>query len=253
MALLSIDFRSEILAFNTCAQVIMPEKPCPLPEGKWPTLYLLHGFGGDHTAWQRFSSIERYVRDMNLAVIMPSVHNGFYTDMKHGERYWTFISEELPAVCERMLPLSDRRENRFAAGLSMGGYGALKLGLLRPERYAAIASLSGAVDMGAYAEGKDTGLDAQYTIFGTIQEFLGSDNDLPAVARRQIAAGATLPAVYMAIGTEDFLYQINQGFLAEFQDALHIHYEEGPGGHDWLFWDTYIARVLQWLPLAERA
>lgn len=250
LALLHMQYRSEVLGINTSMDIVLPERVCPHADGKWPVLYLLHGLHGDHTAWQRSTSIERYVNDLDIAVVMPTVHNGFYTDMKHGGRYWAFISEEVPAMCERMFPIATTREKRYAAGLSMGGYGVFKLGLRCPERFAAVASLSGVVDMLGYARttDQDEGQVRFFTdIFGTPEEMDGSDDDLPAVARRLIASGAALPRFYMACGTEDYLYANNQGFLRTFGEALSIAYEEGPGGHTWAFWDAYIQRVLLWM------
>jgi len=96
MVLLQAHFRSEVLELTVSMNVLLPEKICPFENGKWPTLYLLHGLSDNHTIWQRHTSIERYVQDKNIAVIMPEVHRSFYTNMKHGGKYWTFISEELP-------------------------------------------------------------------------------------------------------------------------------------------------------------
>lgn len=248
MALLNVSFYSDALELHSAMDVLLPEKPCPRADGKWPTLYLLHGLSDDHTIWQRMTSIERYVRGLPLAVVMPAVHRSFYADMKHGGRYWQFIHEELPALCERLFPLSGKREDRFAAGLSMGGYGALKLGLLCPERYAAVASLSGAVDMAALGEASIERDASFFTdIFGTLDELRESDNDLASVARRLIDRGEPMPRVYFACGTEDFLYENNQGFLAKFQKPLAITYEEGPGAHTWAFWDAYIPKALRWM------
>lgn len=136
MALLHVNFYSDLLELACSMDVILPETVSPRPDGKWPALYLLHGLSDDHTIWQRRTSIERHVAGRNLAVVMPTVQRGFYTDMRHGAPYWTFISEELPALCERLFPIAPERGARFAAGLSMGGYGAFKLGLRRPDRYA---------------------------------------------------------------------------------------------------------------------
>ena len=251
MALLHVNFSSDTLNLKMAMDVILPERPCPFEDGKWPTLYLLHGLSDDHSIWQRRTSIERYVDDMDLAVVMPSVHRSFYTDMKHGMHFWTFISEELPAICERMFPLSTKRENRYAAGLSMGGYGAFKLGLLKPDRYAAVASLSGAVDMVAMAAKDHDDKDEQFftDIFGDLEEMTGSDDDLVAAAERLADADGVKPKFYMACGTEDFLYDINVDFYEAFGARLGIRYEEGPGAHTWAFWDEYIQRVLKWLPL----
>ncbi len=248
MALLQANFFSEVLRLHMSMDVILPERVCTRPDGKWPVLYLLHGLSDDHTIWRRMTSIERYARGRDLCVVMPTVHRSFYTDMKHGGRYWTFISEELPTVCERMFPISTAREDRFAAGLSMGGYGALKLGLRCPERFAAVASLSGAVDMVALSETDEARGDAFWTdIFGSLNELRGSENDLAAVAERLIAGGSPRPRFYVACGTEDYLYANNAGFLARFGKPLDITYEEGPGVHSWDFWDAYIQRALRWM------
>lgn len=252
MALMEVHFPSEVLEMKTSMNVLLPHRPCMRPDGRWPVLYLLHGLSDDHTGWMRKTSIERYVEEMDLAVVMPAVQRSFYADMKHGLKYWTFVSRELPAMCERMFPIGNTRETRFAAGLSMGGYGALKLGLVCPERYAAVASLSGVVDILSRALASDYEPEQArffFDAFGSPEELRGTVGDLPAVARRLIASGAALPRIYMACGTEDFLYENNQGFLAEFGDALNVAYEEGPGAHTWAFWDAYIQRVLKWLPM----
>src|SRR3712207_4064507 len=113
--------------------------------GPPPVLYLLHGLSDDDTIWLRRTSIERYVAPLGLAVVMPQVHRSFYADERYGGRYWTFLSEELPALVDSWFRVSQRREDTFVAGLSMGGYGALKWALRQPDRFAAAASLSGAV------------------------------------------------------------------------------------------------------------
>lgn len=252
MALMHVGFFSQVLQINVSMDVILPETPCPRACGKWHALYLLHGMSDDHTIWQRRTSIERYADGRGLAVVMPTTQRGFYTDMKHGPKYFTFISEELPEVCERMFPISSAREDRFAAGLSMGGYGAFKLGLRLPERYAAVASLSGVLDIAARVTTAHANSPEFSDIFGAPEELVGSDNDLCALAERLIAEKASpLPRFFIACGTEDVLYQDNQSFMARFGKALDIDYREGPGGHEWGFWDKYIRDVLDWLPIRE--
>ena len=155
MALLHVDFFSDVLGMCTNMDVILPETTVGQigmeghgSDGKCPTLYLLHGMSDDHTIWQRRTSIERYASEYNLAVVMPTTHLGWYTDMDMGYDYWTFISKELPEICRRFFPqMSARREDTFAAGLSMGGYGAMKCGLLAPETFSCCASLSGELDI----------------------------------------------------------------------------------------------------------
>src|SRR5690348_3177908 len=144
MALVRCDYFSDVLGFGTSMTLILPENTTG---GPFPTLYLLHGLSDDDTAWLRRTSIERYVDELGLAVVMPAVHRSFYTDEYYGRPYWTFVTEELPRIAGRFFRLSDRREDTFVAGLSMGGYGAFKWALRHPERFAAAASLSGALDV----------------------------------------------------------------------------------------------------------
>ena len=145
---------SDILQMSVNLNVILPQCTTrhgftgSTPDGKFPVLYLLHGMGDDQTIWQRRTAIERYVEGTPLAVVMPTTHLGFYTNMQHGLPYWSFFSQELPALCQQFFPqLTDRREYTFAAGNSMGGYGAVKLALGMPDQFGKAVSLSGALDL----------------------------------------------------------------------------------------------------------
>src|SRR5688572_19037026 len=151
MILNEIYFFSDTLGFHTSMSVLMPKRTLPDMKKerapKYRTLYLLHGHSDDHTAWQRWTSIERYAEGLNLVVVTPAVHLSFYNDMAHGGEYWQFISEEVPTLVRDMFGLSAARKDNFVAGLLMGGYGAFRMALTHPERFAAAASLSGAVDI----------------------------------------------------------------------------------------------------------
>lgn len=244
MAFLQCDFYSNALNISASMNVILPENI----KGPLSTLYLLHGLSDDHTIWMRRTSIERYVSELQLAVVMPAVNRSFYADMKHGANYWTFVSEELPRRVRAMFPLSDAREHNFAAGLSMGGYGAMKLGLTHPDRYAAVASLSGAVDL--VHLNRDVSGEFP-SIFGDFESLRGSGNDLFALADKLGADKS--PRLYQCCGTEDFLYEDNVRFREHVRSlGLPLTYEEGPGTHDWGYWDVHIKRVLDWLPLQGR-
>ena len=116
---------------------------------KYQTLYLLHGFTADFSDWQRFSSIERYAQERQIAVVMPGVDNSFYCNLPEGGNYYDYYTRELPQVMEALFPISGKRENKFLAGLSMGGYGAFKAALREPDQYAAAVSLSGGMSCGA--------------------------------------------------------------------------------------------------------
>jgi S-formylglutathione hydrolase FrmB len=220
---------------------------------KYPTLYLLHGLSDDHTIWQRRTSIERYVSDMGIAVVMPNVGRSFYTDMKHGYNYFTFISEELPEIARQFFPLSDKREDNFAAGLSMGGYGAFKLALRCPNKYAAAASLSGAVDMAIRVKSNEIQDTTELeNIFGNLNSIKNSENDLFYLAKNVSASNGPKPKLYQCCGTEDFLYEDNIKFKNFIEKTnLDYTYEEGPGIHEWKYWDDQIQKVLKWLPVSK--
>ncbi len=187
---------------------------------------------------------------------MPNAHLSYYTDMKHGGAYWTFLSQELPSIVKSFFPISDRREDTFAAGLSMGGYGAFKLALALPERFAAAASLSGALDLARFYDGPNrvTFHNRQIiNVFGEKEKIKGSDNDLFRLAEKLIKKKAPRPKLFQCCGTEDFLYQDNLAFRDFIRKkGVDLTYEEGPGTHEWGYWDTNIQHVLSWLPLGKR-
>lgn len=247
MALLHCDFFSDALQLSCSMDVILPQAPTPR---RLPTLYLLHGLSDDHTIWQRRTSIERYVADMPLAVVMPAVGRSFYTDMARGLRYWTFVSEELPALCRRLFPLSARRDDTFVAGLSMGGYGAFKLALRCPRRYAAAASLSGALDMATLLESDPSRGPEMANVFGDLGRFRGSEHDLFPLAAALARSRGPKPRLFQWCGTEDFLYPGNLAFRDHARRlGLDLTCTDGPGDHQWKHWDDQIQHVLRWLPL----
>jgi len=256
MILNEVHFYSEVLTLRSTMYVLFPQRTFAETKSKltpkYRTLYLLHGRSDDHTAWLRWSNIEKYVEGLNLAVVMPAGGLSFYTDMNYGKNYFQFISEEVPAVVRDMFSLSSRCEDNFVAGLSMGGYGAFKLALTYPERYAAAASLSGALDVSETVKGHGLHDDKLWavemkSIFGDVSRIKGSRHDLFSLAKKA-AKSAVKPRLYQACGTEDFLYADN----IRFRDAVRklpfdLTYEEGPGEHVWSYWDKMIQNVLAWM------
>lgn len=259
MALFGCEFHSEALSQDTSMTVLLPQSPSrPVGSahrsddvaGAPPVLYLLHGLGDDDTAWLRQTSIERYVADLGLAVVMPQVHRSFYTDGALGGRYWTFLSEELPALVSRFFRVSGRREDTFVAGLSMGGYGAFKWALRAPERFAAAASLSGALDVA----GLRTVLRPEDPRM--FERIFGPDSVEPSEDLLRLVAGVDplqVPPLLLCCGTEDELLASNTAFQAACTRAgVDLQAEFGPGDHDWAYWDLQIQRLLRWLPLRPR-
>ncbi|MGQ9661237.1 MAG: alpha/beta hydrolase [Kiritimatiellia bacterium] len=263
MALVECHFFSEALGMCMSMTVVLPQRTgIAVHTGqtrrsvKYPTLFLLHGLSDDHTIWLRRTSIERYVAQLDLAVVMPAVHRSFYADMKHGGKYWTFISSEVPALAREFFPLSSRREDNFVAGLSMGGYGAFKLALNCPEHYRAAASLSGALYFEAelmYGKRVRERYPELHDAFGSPRDFRGSVNDLRHAALQLIGSCLPRPKLYQCCGLADPLLDMNRRFKTFIERlGFDLTYEEEPGDHTWEFWDSKIQRVLEWLPLCKR-
>ncbi len=215
-----------------------------------PVAFLLHGMYGDANSWIRYSNIDRYAQDRRIAVVTCSAGNSFYQNMPYGQAWETFFTEEMPAYIRALFPVSPRREDTFIGGFSMGGYGAWHLGLLAPEVYGKAASMSGALDIAAlYRDQKNVPSPSAFNwkaIFGDPEALEGSRADLIAQVRKCAAAGR-VPALYQACGTEDFLYRMNLSVRDRLMAmGCGLTYHEGPGGHDWTFWDGEIQRVLDW-------
>jgi len=255
MPLIHCDFFSQSLVLASSIDVIVPLPRQDGPRARHPVLYLLHGYSDDHTIWQRRTSIERYVEETNLVVVMPAVHRSFYTDMASGFKYWTYVSEELPYVVRSLFHVSESREDTFVAGLSMGGYGAFKLALTYPERYSFAASLSGALDMANRITAKDQPEEwrkEMQGIFGDLSQFKNSAHDVMHLARKLAKSKQPQPRLYQYCGTEDFLYKANVKFHQQAQKlGLDLVYEEGPGDHRWQYWDEKIQVFINMLPIRK--
>jgi putative tributyrin esterase len=261
MALVQVHFFSQALLMNCSMNVTLPERNLGPKEmkgngGKLPVLYLLHGATEDHTAWQRHTAIERYAEPLGLAVVMPAGQLSFYNNMISGGAYFDFIAEELPRLCGEFFNISDKREDSFIAGTSMGGYGALRIGLAKPERYRAIGCFS----MGAFMrppEGKVV-LDPLVSrwlklAFGVERpdELKGTDCDPVTLAEKNLQAGKIQPRIFHVCGIDDDPQILSVSRLT--RDLLRgqisedYEYHEGPGGHTWDFWNEWIQVFLKWL------
>ena len=247
MAHLVVDYYADALGVQTRMHVLLPQR---LAAGKAKTLYLLHGMSDDEGTWMRRTSIDRYAEEHGLAVVMPDGGLGWYTDMYRGLAWFKFISGELPALCRRFFPiLSDKREDTYIGGNSMGGYGALKCALRAPQTFSKVISLSGALDAADTAINNTVPATRRYweDVFGPAEDVSGSENDLFAAATA-LTDPALRPRIYMWCGTEDFLYAQN----IRMRDHLRalgydLTYEESPGDHQWRHWDKKIADALDWL------
>lgn len=246
MALLHCEIKAETIRMVTSVSVILPHDiHCTTEPVK--ALYLLHGRSHNHSVWTRYTALEQYAEQYNLAVIMPEVNRSFYSNMKYGVDYHTYISEELPKLCESMFHISTDSKDRYVAGMSMGGYGALKTALSSPDRYAGCAAISAVTDIRQHIKETPASNPKKQEfegIFGS--DFtVTTDDDMFELSERQ-AALSSLPKLYLACGTEDHLYEENIRFRNHLSALPYkTTYEEWPGIHDWIFWDEAVKRLLK--------
>lgn len=254
MALIHMSFLSDALKRTVPVTVILPvdntvfagERP------EFPTLYLLHGLLGSHTDWVDNTRIRQWAEERGLAVVMPSGDNSFYIDqLLPNQAYGEFIGRELVEMTRRAFPLSRDREKTFLAGLSMGGFGAIRNGLKYADTFGCIAGLSSAVhifEMAPDAPGRT--LFREDLVFGDLEEARKTDKNPRVALLEAKAAGLEIPRVYMSCGLQDSLLESGRSLRDFFlENGVSVAYRESDGKHDWYFWDREIRSVLDWLPL----
>ncbi|MCI8662203.1 MAG: esterase family protein [Hungatella sp.] len=253
---------SKTLHMDTQLGVILPQDSRPhvemaLAEGLTPrqvprTLILLHGLTDSASVWWRRTSIERYAEVHDIAVIMPEVYKSYYQDMKHGENFFTYISEELPVLCETLFHVAVDPDNLMIAGLSMGGYGALRCALTYPGRYAACGAFSSGCNIrGSLAKSDVTDGPAKGFI-RSLRAIFGENLEIPDESdiywlAQHLGEEAKKIRMYMTCGRQDFLYEDNlklKGIL-ETCGLKEFVYEDWDGIHEWGYWDVAIQRFLK--------
>lgn len=248
MALLRIDHAPVTIQVNLPLYVIIPNPGDirDIPVARRKVLYLLHGLGDDGSAWHRYTAIEHIANQYGLVVVMPSAGRSYYADQPNGQRYFTYITEELPRYIKDVFGLAPSREDTLIAGNSMGGYGAFKAAFLHPELYSIAASFSGAfLTSFAFAFPNDPRILEFKYIFGDLDKIVGSEHD-PAVWIKGAAKNpGILPRLFMAVGRQEDVYPLNTQFYAACQaHGIPVDYHEEDGFHDWFFWNMQIQRFL---------
>jgi S-formylglutathione hydrolase FrmB len=237
MPLLECFFQCKALRQEKAMHVLVPNGKRP-PEG-FPVLYLLHGLSESHTSWLRKTRFEFCAANAGLLVVMADAGRSFYN-----REYWTFFAHELPELVSNMFPVDTRRKSTFVAGQSMGGFGALKLALTYPGRFAAVAALSPVTDINSFlsdAPQSHVKLPELESYFGPLSQVRGGGNDLFRLA----SGTAVMPRVYLTCGKKDFLLPQNR----RFRDALltagySLDYSEDDGGHSWDYFNGHIGTML---------
>jgi S-formylglutathione hydrolase FrmB len=248
MALIRLDHVPGCTKVNQPLYLILPDpdRMGGIPVSQRKVLYLLHGLSDDGSAWQRFTTIETQAAEYGLVVVMPSVGRSFYIDQPNGQNYFSYLVDELPRYLGEVFNLAPRREDTFIAGNSMGGYGAFKVALHYPERFAAAASFSGVLSLEIFRTNPNDPRQPEFAqLFGDLDSLAGGPHD-PAVWLQKAARDpAGQPHLYIACGRQDDLYPLSKMAFAACQSlGLAADYYEEDARHDWVFWDRQIRRFL---------
>ena len=247
MAVFTGSFLSVELGRQNSVSVILPHDIMDEPAGGFPVLYLLHGGAEDSRTWLYRSNIERYAMERGICVVMPDAGMSYFTDLPSGERYLTYISRELPQIMNAMFRIPSGREKSFIGGASIGGYGALKCAIARPQQYAGCIALSPIADLNRIIVrecndgrrqfwksicGEDMRMESNVDIFHMMEE-----------AGEQLAV--SFPRVYFACGKQDEAFDDNLRLREAFNNLrIDFTFEQAGAGHDWDFWDVALQRGL---------
>lgn len=261
MAIIQNDFFSRSLARVTGFYMVLPNDMIPEMVGEnehykraTKTLYLLHGYSGNNRDWLLGSLVQQLSAKYNLAIVMPSGDNSFYLDGKGtGKAYCQYTGKELVEYVRKTYGLSDQREDTLVGGLSMGGFGAIHTGLYFPDTFSKVIALSSALIIhnieNMQEDTKDGVADYDYytSVFGELSKLGDSVNNPEYLVRALKQEGKSMPSIYMACGSEDFLIEPNRAFHKFLQEEqVDVTYTESPGVHDWSFWNQYLEPGIEW-------
>ncbi len=260
MALFDCYVHSESLRRKVSFQVILPNDPQDYhTEGNQhyhrPTkvLYLLHGYSDSSKDWLLHGEVQRLAFKYNLAIVLPEGGNNFYLDQKGtGHAYETFVGKELPAYIGKTFALSQKTTDQLIGGYSMGGYGAIHIGLNHVTTFGHIIALSSALivselaDMEEGYENAIANYDYYKRVFGDFKDINKTHINPEFQVKKILDDKGMTPDIYLACGTDDFLIEHNRNFQKFLKDQAYPHiYQEGMGGHNWEFWNHNLEKGLE--------
>jgi S-formylglutathione hydrolase FrmB len=248
-------FESKLVGKTLPYKVVLPvdyNRPSARTR-RYPVLYLLHGLAGHYDNWTTLSKLPDYAARYPMIVVTPEGNDGWYTASATmpAEKYESYIPEELVPDVQRRFRTIESREGRSIAGLSMGGYGALKFGVKHPEMFVFAGSMSGALGAALWTEADLRGFEAIWKtlapVYGPENSPTRAANDLSRLYRELPKERiASLPYVYLDCGTEDPLLQSSRSLVEILLTRKIPHeYHELPGNHDWAYWDAQVQEVLK--------
>lgn len=259
MALIHYNFNSAVLVQKTDVYVILPDVAWTGEQDgkKYQTLYLLHGGGEDYSSYIRYTNIETWADERKLAVVMPNGVNSSYMDMVYGQKYYTYLSKELPDVMQHVFPLSTKKEDHFVMGFSMGGMGSMHWSFDCPEFFEAAAFMSGGGEFTKATEYINPGIpspdnDIFYAPFGGINRVKGSEGDVKMLVDRMVRhyPKEVWPRFFSTVGKKDFMFPSSREFANYMKSkGIDITFRAGDGGHEWTYWNEWIPKILDWFRL----
>ena len=249
----TVQFRSTLVGKTLPYHVVLPPDYRTSRTTRYPVLYLLHGLTGHYSDWITKTNVADYASKYRMIVVTPEGNDGWYTDSATvgSEQYESYFLKELIPDVQQRYRTVETRFGRGVAGLSMGGYGALKFGLKFPATFIFAASMSGALDAASWTEKdlKDPGAtrDSVLSVFGRAGSEARKANDIFELVRGVSAARvASLPYFYLDCGTEDPLFSFNPQFAALLREKKIPHeFRQLPGNHNWAYWDQQVQEVLK--------
>ncbi|MEA2173180.1 MAG: putative tributyrin esterase [Blastocatellia bacterium] len=253
----TVQFQSKMVGATLPYNVVLPvDYASPATRTtRYPVLYLLHGLAGHYSDWTNKSELTSYAAQYHLIIVTPEGNNAWYTDspVVPTEKYESYILQELiPDVQARYRTLTGR-EGRAIAGLSMGGYGALKFGVKHPEMFSFAASMSGALKAASWTESEMA--KVPWTLVPlTLKQAFGPDSNPAHAANdifklfRELPADrlSSLPYFYLDCGTEDELVTQSRELSGIFLERKIPHeFRQLPGKHEWPYWSQQVRDILR--------
>jgi putative tributyrin esterase len=247
-----VKLASKLMGRDMPYRIILPERySTPNSSERFPVVYLLHGLTGHYNNWTDKTRIARLPESANFIIVTPEGEDGWYTDSsaKPVDKYESYIIQELIPEIDKKFRTTADREHRVIAGLSMGGFGAMKFGLKYPEMFVLAGSFSGAIGAAAITEKAFPGAIGKSVtaIFGPEGSEARKANDPFAIVRNATPEKIrSFPFLYLDCGTEDFLFKNNRDFVSLLLEKNVPHeFRQLPGAHNWTYWDAQIEELLQ--------
>ncbi|WP_042707149.1 alpha/beta hydrolase [Methanobrevibacter wolinii] len=262
MALLNVEYKSQALGRNIPFTAILPVDHIDYEHninksdnGPYKTLYLLNGLYGDCIEWLTHTDIKRLAERNNLAVIMPSGENSFYLNYPSSNRnYSKYVGEELVNITRRMFNLSNKREDTFIGGYSMGGFGALYNGFKYNNTFSKIVALSSALILEDDFDKTNQSIfkyNQEYIeeCFGNLDTALNRDVNVNNLIKKLEDSNKDIPDLFITCASDDSLYDANIKFVNFLSNYNNINYifHEGVGGHQWDYWNKFMKEIVEWL------